>query len=74
VYILSTFEMRAVQLLALTIADYQPEYVDKLVAEALGLLDQATAIEEAAARRQAPEALQASAQLQQQIRPKKGQG
>jgi len=63
---------RAVRLFAMAIHVHedQPGYADKLVAEAIELQDQATAVEEAANIRPKSEPPQ-PAQLQEQIPPKK---
>jgi hypothetical protein len=62
----------AVRLFAMAIdaRELHPGYADKLVAEAMALQDQATAIEEAANMRPPSEAPQAI-QMQQQVQPKK---
>jgi hypothetical protein len=61
----------AVRLFAMAIdaREINPEYADKLVAEAMELQDRATAIEEAAYLR--PSEPQQPAQLQEQIPPEK---
>ena len=66
---------QAVRLFAMAIdaREINPDYADKLVAEAIELQERATAIEEAAMVPPPSDAPQAPAQQQQQVQPKENE-